>query len=94
MNVRRGLRYRGRFDYVVPAKGLTRILHTLRETRADCSRRREGAERPRWRTGPPPHVGGYGTCEISGLFAAHGRQPFLRHGADFFRPSLLGNLGD
>jgi len=50
-----------------PSVLLARIFHTSR------SRRREEAERSRWGTRPPPHVGGYGlsafraACEIFGL---------------------------
>jgi len=43
------------------------IFHTLRETPTDRSRRREEADASPIATFPPPHVGGYGTCERCGL---------------------------
>ena len=48
-------------------QALTRTLHTPHETPTDCSRRRKEADASPIATFPPPYVGGYEACEISGL---------------------------
>ena len=44
-----------------------RTFHTTHETPTDCSRRRKEADTSPTATFPPPCVGGYEACEISGL---------------------------
>src|SRR6266496_897568 len=53
---------------ICPAVGaLTWIFHSAHETPTARSRRREEADSSTRCTHPPPHVGGYGAYEISGL---------------------------